>query len=164
MKKSHILYILSLAAILSVFALWYKTAFPKSESSEIKVCISGGVNNPGVYTMTFGDRTQDLINASGGTVENAYTEKINLAGFLSDGQHIIVPVINKEAEITEPININTADIEELTLLNGIGEKKAMDIIEYRNTNGNFISPEDITKVNGIGTHTYDNIKDYITVD
>ena len=61
------------------------------------------------------------------------------------------------------VNINTANIEELTLLSGIGESKAKSIIEYRETNGNFQSIEDIVNVSGISENTYEKIKDYITV-
>lgn len=61
------------------------------------------------------------------------------------------------------ININKATSEELQTLNGIGETKALAIIEYRNTNGNFTTIEDILNVNGIGEAIYNKIKDYITV-
>jgi len=61
------------------------------------------------------------------------------------------------------ININTATIEELTTLDGIGEAKAKSIIEYRQENGNFSSIEDITKVSGIGDGLFAKIKENITV-
>jgi len=61
------------------------------------------------------------------------------------------------------ININTATLEELTTLNGLGEKKANAVIEYRITNGPFKSIEDIINVSGIGKSTYEKIKDFIKV-
>lgn len=60
------------------------------------------------------------------------------------------------------ININTATINELQTLPGIGESKASSIVEYRNENGNFNSIEDIKKVSGIGDSVYEKIKNYIT--
>lgn len=61
------------------------------------------------------------------------------------------------------ININTASGAELTLLSGIGEGRAADIIKYREENGNFSQIEDIMKVSGIGEKTFEEIKDGITV-
>lgn len=60
------------------------------------------------------------------------------------------------------VNINTATLSELMTLNGIGESKAKKIIEYREKN-KFVTPQDITKVSGIGNSTYENIKEHITV-
>ena len=61
------------------------------------------------------------------------------------------------------VNINTAAIQELTTLSGIGDAKAQDIIDYRTLNGNFKTIEDIKNVSGIGEALYAKIKDYITV-
>ena len=61
------------------------------------------------------------------------------------------------------VNINTAAIQELTTLSGIGAAKAQDIIDYRTLNGNFKTIEDIKNVSGIGEALYAKIKDYITV-
>ena len=65
---------------------------------------------------------------------------------------------------TGKININTASIEELTNLPGIGESRAKDIIKYREENGNFKNIEDLKKVSGIGENTFDNIKENITAE
>lgn len=61
------------------------------------------------------------------------------------------------------ININTADKDTLMTLNGIGESKASDIIEYRTTKGLFTKTEDIMNVSGISTTIYEKIKDNIRV-
>lgn len=76
-------------------------------------------------------------------------------------------VIDKEEKASESkidvVNINTASIDELTLIKGIGEVKARDIIDYRITNGTFKTKEEIMNVSGIGEKTFEKIKDYITV-
>ena len=65
--------------------------------------------------------------------------------------------------VPKPVDINTADQEELMTLPGIGEVKAKAIIEYRDLYGGFVSPEEITEVAGIGDVTFERIKDYITI-
>lgn len=66
-------------------------------------------------------------------------------------------------EMMGKIDINTAEAEELTRLSGIGEKRAADIITYREANGGFSCIEDIMKVSGIGEKTFEKIKEEITV-
>ena len=61
------------------------------------------------------------------------------------------------------VNINTASLEELMSLTGIGEAKAKDIIKYREDNGGFKTIEDLLKVSGIGDNTFASIKENITV-
>ena len=71
-------------------------------------------------------------------------------------------VIHAEEFLSE-IDINTASLSELDRLSGIGESRAMDIIRYREENGNFSQIEDIMKVPGIGEKTFEEIKGQITV-
>ena len=76
--------------------------------------------------------------------------------------------INKEVSknnslVSGKISINTASKEELMSLSGVGEAKALAIISYRETNGNFKSIEDIKNVSGIGDALFEKIKDNITI-
>ncbi len=68
------------------------------------------------------------------------------------------------AQDTDKININTATAEEITLLKGIGQKYAERVVKYRDENGPFKNPEDITKVPGIGQKTFDQNRDRITIE
>lgn len=70
---------------------------------------------------------------------------------------------NMGSENNTKININTASLEELMTLNGVGEAKAKAIIEYRNTSGGFKTLEEIKNVSGIGDAAYNKIKDNITI-
>ena len=62
------------------------------------------------------------------------------------------------------VNINTASIDELKTLSGIGDSRAEDIVAYREANGSFSSIEDIKNVSGIGESIFSKIKPYITVE
>ncbi len=70
---------------------------------------------------------------------------------------------NTQTNTSSKININTASLEELKTLDGIGDAKAKSIIEYRNTNGNFKSIDELTNVSGISEKIFSNIKENITV-
>lgn len=73
-----------------------------------------------------------------------------------------VPFLQQE-EISDKVNINHAALEELMILEGIGESKAKAIIEYREENGKFLNIEDIMQVNGIKERVFEKIKDQICV-
>ena len=67
------------------------------------------------------------------------------------------------AEETSPVNINTAGVDELVQLNGVGPSYAAKIVQYREANGPFKAPEDLTNVPGIGPRTLELNKDRIVV-
>lgn len=143
---------------------------PVEEKKIIYVHICGFIRKPDVYELKQGARVKELLDLSGGFLEDADTEYINLARELIDGEKIYIPkkgeVINSlEAEKgTDKINLNTASKSELMTLRGIGENKANDIIRYRESNGLFKSIEDIMKVSGIKQSGFDKIKDKIYVN
>jgi len=74
------------------------------------------------------------------------------------------PLSQNEKEYSFPININTANTEELTILKGIGPTLASDIVAYRKKHGSFLSKEDLKKVGGIGPKKFDNIQYMIKVE
>ena len=142
--------------------------------------VRGAVAKPGVYTLPAGSRVQDALAQAGEPLPNAETRSFNLARKLNDGEQIYVPLIG-EATAVPPaqgkgvpstaatktpmgkININTASLEELDLLPGIGPAIAQRIIDYRNENGVFKQIEDLKKVRGIGDALFGQIKDLITL-
>lgn len=139
------------------------------EPNYIKVDISGAVLKPGVYVLEEGDRIQDVIKLGGGLTEEADINLVNQADYVHDGQKIIILRNGETKELVQgiisgPINLNTATKEQLGTLNGIGEKTAGKIIDYRTKNGSFETIEDLTKVNGIGDSKLDGIRGEIVVN
>lgn len=136
------------------------------------VDIKGCIKNPGVYKLVKGSRVKDVIELAGGLTSDSDTSNINLAKIIEDEMVININSVNDNSgnnysmnsnNLSDLININTASLEQLMTLSGIGESKAKSIISYREENGNFKAVEDITKVSGIGQALYEKIKDYITV-
>lgn len=141
----------------------------------IAIHVSGAVLNPGVYELPEGSRANDAIEAAGGASEDAVPDALNLARVLSDGEQIIVPTVEEQERLEEAavagqtldaggkVNINTATVEQLDSLPGVGESTAQKIIADREENGPFGSPEDLKRVSGIGDKKYEDLADLITV-
>lgn len=152
----------------------------KVTNKDITVYISGAVKNPGIVTLNSGERLAAAVDKVGGTTENADLNKVNLAIKIEDEMHYIIPEIGEEINYTSEninddiiskdiannsfkININTATIEELDTLPGVGEATANKILNHRKENGNFKSIEEIKNVNGIGDKKFENIRELISV-
>jgi competence protein ComEA len=144
------------------------------ESGTVFVDIKGAVKNQGVYQLHAGARVKDAIALAGGFTVQADSTKVNLAALLHDEMVIYVPMVGEQidtpdwsiqtAEQNKKININTASIEELQTLSGIGQKRAEVIVQYREENGPFKRIEDILDVSGIGEKMFEKIKDHIIVN
>lgn len=143
----------------------------------IVVEIKGEVANPDVYEISEGSIIRDLITKAGGLTNEANIDKINRADKLRDNQLIVIPNknelsnantninVSKEGNTAEEgiININTASLEELQKINGVGEVKAKSIINYREKNGGFKSIDEMKNIEGIGDKTFEKMKDQITI-
>lgn len=146
----------------------------------IRAYICGQVKEPAVYSLREGSRVIDFVEAAGGMTDDAAKEYINLAGMVNDGDKIYIPSLTEVEDgdvsynpllendsgtqnSSSVVNINTADVNALMNLPGIGESKAKAIVKYRKDHGKFQDVKDIQNVSGIGASTYSNIKDYITV-
>lgn len=147
---------------------------------KILVDLKGAIKTPGVYDMEVDSRVIDCVEKAGGFLETADQKLINLAQRLEDQMVIYVPTIGEDSQAIEnihgniledsntkgehnQIDLNKASKEELKNLNGIGDKKAENIITYRETNGFFQKIEEIKNVSGIGEATFEKLKEEIKV-
>ena len=147
------------------------------------VDIKGEVLRPGVYEFSCESRIQEVIKKAGGFTEEADETKINLAQKITDQMQIIVPNVHFKQEggateensgkgsstntsvsnsKQETININTATLEELQTIKGIGKKKAEAILQYRKEHGAFRTKEDLLQVKGIGKKGLEAIESQVT--
>ncbi|MBO0439769.1 helix-hairpin-helix domain-containing protein [Candidatus Enterococcus ikei] len=148
----------------------------ESLSKQIYVDIKGAVKKPGMYEGSADMRVWDAVMLAGGVSEEADTKQVNFSERIIDQMVIYVPKVGEEIQSTEKnndsqgsqsketnkINLNQANETELQALPGIGQKKAQEIIRYREENGGFKSIEDLKNISGFGEKTFEKLKDSIT--
>ena len=151
-------------------------ASPSPSPASIFVYVTGWVRNPGVYEFHQGERVIDALRVAGGAKRGADLTSVNLAAFLTDAQQ--VTIVKKGAAQPGgaaglggagpggsggPVNINTATLEELETLPGIGPALGQRIIDFRTAHGPFRSVDDLLNVSGIGEKRLADLRPGITV-
>ncbi|AWX55448.1 ComEA family DNA-binding protein [Brevibacillus brevis] len=147
------------------------------------VDVKGQVKNPGLYQFEPGARVANALEKAGGALPDADLVQINLAAPLTDGAALVIPAKGAAPPVTATIglvqsasaasvsttgastaiNLNTATVEELMSLPGIGEARAKAIIDYRSKQGPFRSADDLKQIEGIGEKMFARIKDRLVV-
>ena len=148
--------------------------------------LSGAVINPGVYLVNGGSRLANVLLIAGGATAEADLTAVNLAAVVHDEDHWHIPergeaappaggltgatagaANEKSATMADgsgKVNLNSADIELLKTLPGIGDVRARAIVSHREANGHFASVDGLLDVNGIGAGIVENIRDLVTVE
>lgn len=153
----------------------------ETDDQLVTVDVKGAVKKPGVYQLQSNSRVHDALEKAGGMTEEADLKSINQAQKLSDEAVVYVAKVGENAvDVTTSapasatsgtgqaksalVNLNTATEADFQTISGIGQKRAQDIIAYREANGRFKSVDDLKNVSGIGAKTLEKLKEYVTVD
>jgi competence protein ComEA len=161
------------------------SAAEASPAADALVYVCGAVRTPGVVRVPAGARVADALDLAGGPTSRAELAAVNLAAKVVDGQQVLVPEKGQAAVAPATasaagagsstgaglaaapagglVDINTATLEQLDALQGVGPSTAQKIIDYRTANGPFSSIDDIKNVSGIGDAKFAAMKDAITV-
>jgi competence protein ComEA len=139
----------------------------------VVVHVAGAVRRPGVYRMRANARVDDAVGRAGGVTRRADLTQVNLAAQVEDGRQVLVPkrvpaaAAGGGSATAEPpgvpLNINTATLEQLDELDGIGPTTAQHILDYREEHGGFGSVEELGEVPGIGDVRLASLREQVRV-
>ena len=142
----------------------------------LTVHVAGAVRDPGVYRLDAGARVDDAVMRAGGATRRADLGGLNLAAELEDGRQVLVPErvrgggggsaaagVAPVPAPGQPLNLNTATLEQLDTLSGIGPLTAQKILEYREELGGFGSIEELGEIPGIGEKRLASLREEVTL-
>ena len=127
----------------------------------VVVDVAGAVRHAGLYRLRSGSRIDDAIAAAGGPTAKAQLDSVNLAAPVADGEQVVVPGRGAAGAVaaspaaagsspSAPLDLNSATLEQLESLPGIGPVTAQKILDYRQTHGAFHAVAELEGVPGIG--------------
>jgi competence protein ComEA len=139
-----------------------------ADAPELVVHVAGAVRQPGLYTLEEGSRIDDAIARAGGATGKAMLDAVNLAAPVADGQQIVVPARGSSGSApggaATPggrVHLNTATLEQLDTLPGIGPVTAQKILDYRDEKGAFQSVDELDAVPGIGPARLEQLRELV---
>ena len=146
------------------------TAVSAPETAKLVVHVVGAVRRPGLYRLREGSRIADAVARAGGVTRKADVTLVNLAAPLADGLQVVVPrrasalaAGGGEAGGPDaaqgPVHLNTATLEQLDALPGVGPVTAQKILDFREQKGGFTSVDDLDAVPGIGPARLEQLRD-----
>jgi competence protein ComEA len=149
---------------------------PREQAPRVVVHVVGAVRRPGLYRLREGSRIADALSRAGGATRKADLALVNLAAPVADGVQVVVPRRlptapagapastasgTPGATAQGPVHLNTATLEQLDALPGVGPVTAQKILDYRQQNGGFASVDELDAVPGIGPARLDQLRESV---
>jgi competence protein ComEA len=139
--------------------------------SRVYVHVTGAVKRPGVYRLPAWARLDLAVMRAGGATRGADLQGVNLAAKIADGQQVVVPRRGAAGAAAAaapggetgagPISLNTATVQQLDQLEGVGPATAQKILDWRKQHGGFRSVEDLQQISGIGPKRFETLKNKV---
>jgi len=143
------------------------------DAAPVVVHVAGEVRAAGVYRLRAGTRVSDAVERAGGATRRADLSQVNLAAKVEDGRQILVPrrvpagaaaaPTTAPGQPAAPVNLNTATLEQLDALAGVGPVTAQKILDYREEHGGFGSVDELGQVPGIGDVRLASLREQVRV-
>jgi competence protein ComEA len=142
----------------------------QTHAATIYIDVVGAVRRPGLYRLSEGSRVADAVRRAGGPTPKAQLELLNLAARISDGEQVVVPrrgtgvaagATGGASSPSGPVHLNSATLEQLDALPGIGPVTAQKILDYRRDHGVFGSVDELDAVPGIGPARLAQLRDMV---
>jgi competence protein ComEA len=142
-----------------------------AKRAEVFVDVVGAVRRPGLYRLETGARVADALAHAGGATGKAQLELVNLAALVADGEQVVVPRRGAGAGVAGsggggppagPVHLNSATVDQLDELPGVGPVTAQKIVDYRTQHGGFGSVDELDAVPGIGPSRLADLRPLVT--
>jgi len=146
------------------------------KGGRVVVHVAGAVRQPGVYKLPATARVDDAVAEAGGPTRRADLGGLNLAAEVEDGRQVLVPERVRAGGVGgaaaasgsapaegQPLNLNTATLEQLDTLSGVGPTTAQKILEFREERGGFGSIEELGEIPGIGEKRLATLREEATL-
>ena len=143
-------------------------AVEAAEPAALVVHVVGAVRRPGLYRLRDGSRIADAVARAGGATRRADLALVNLAAPIADGAQVLVPRrapasasggAAGAAGPSGPVHLNTATLEQLDALPGVGPSTAQKILDFRAEHGAFTSVDELDAVPGIGPSRLEQLRE-----
>jgi competence protein ComEA len=150
-----------------------EASLERATAANLVVHVVGAVRRPGLYRLPEGSRIDDAVRHAGGATRHADLTLVNLAAPLADGIQVVVPrrvVVQAagggapaadETAAQGPVHLNTATLEQLDALPGVGPVTAQKILDYRQEHGAFSSVDELDAIPGIGPARLEQLRDLV---